>query len=464
MVFLVFTPDSFIIMLQGIVSKENEVDSRGRSTDHHLAHIMTLPIPTQRLNQATMALLLWAAMSSFIFLQAADYQSQTTKDPDISVEFLKLRVIPLEKFELQVETEAWQELLKSKATEIIELEIQEISAEGKEEDQINQRVAEKVRERTLIADRMTIVMNAFQTKGGDLAEYKDYMASVTGIQVDIKEIGKTSSRVVSWLKSEEGGIRWAMNLLWFVVTLIVFRFIALLLGNIARKALERAAGNSSELLKNFFTHAVRKLIFLVGLIVALDFIGIKSGPFLAAFGAAGFILGFALQDTLANLAAGIMILFHRPYDIGNFVTAGGVTGKVTRMNLAATTFLTGDNQQVIVPNGSIWGDVITNVTGSETRRVDMSFGISYDDDTDKAESLILDILKQHPKVLKHPAPTVKTHELGDFSVNLICRPWVKTADYWTVHWDIIKQVKKRFDVEGLSFPYPQHDVHVSQVS
>ncbi|HAO65939.1 MAG TPA: mechanosensitive ion channel family protein, partial [Verrucomicrobiales bacterium] len=101
---------------------------------------------------------------------------------------------------------------------------------------------------------------------------------------------------------------------------------------------------------------------------------------------------------------------------------------------------------------------------SETRRVDMSFGISYDDDMDKAESLILDILEQHPKVLKHPAPTVKTNELGDFSVNLICRPWVKTADYWTVHWDIIKQVKKRFDAEDLSFPYPQHDVHMSQVS
>ena len=192
MVFLVFTPDSFIIMLQGIVSKENEVDSRGRSTDHHLAHIMTLPIPTQRLNQATMALLLWAAMSSFIFLQAADYQSQTTKDPDISVEFLKLRVIPLEKFELQVETEAWQELLKSKATEIIELEIQEISAEGKEEDQINQRVAEKVRERTLIADRMTIVMNAFQTKGGDLAEYKEGL-SVVQVLIEVWTAGSEKS-------------------------------------------------------------------------------------------------------------------------------------------------------------------------------------------------------------------------------------------------------------------------------
>ena len=451
-------------MLQEIVYKGNEDDSRVLSTENYLAHTMTLPIPIQRLNQATMALFLWVAMSSFIFLQAGDYQSQTTADPDISVESLKLRVIPLEKSELQVETEAWQDLLKSKATEIIELEIQEISSEGEEKDQINQLVVEKVRERTLIADRMTIVMNAFQTKGGDPAEYKDYMASVTGIQVDIKEIGKTSSRVISWLKSEEGGIRWALNLIWFVVTLIASRFIAFLLGNITRKALDRAAVNSSELLKDFFVHAVRKLIFLVGLIVALDLIGVQSGPFLAAFGAVGFILGFALQGTLANLAAGIMILFHRPYDIGNFVTAGGVTGKITRMNLASTTFLTGDNQQVIVPNGSIWGDVITNITGSETRRVDMSFGISYDDDMDKAESLILDILEQHPKVLKHPAPTVKTNELGDFSVNLICRPWVKTADYWTVHWDIIKQVKKRFDAEDLSFPYPQHDVHMSQVS
>ncbi len=189
MVSLLRTPDSFIILLQGIVSKENEGDSRGRSTDHHLAHTMTLPIPIQRLNQATVALLLWAAMSSFILLQAADYQSQTTADPDISVESLQLRVIPLEKSELQVETEAWQDLLKSKAMEIIELEIQAISAEGKEKDQINQRVATKARERTLIADRMTIVMNAFQTKGGDPAEFKDYMASVTGIQVDIKEIG-----------------------------------------------------------------------------------------------------------------------------------------------------------------------------------------------------------------------------------------------------------------------------------
>lgn len=414
------------------------------------------------MNPAFMVLFFLAALSTVMFVHAADYQAQTVADPNIPVESLKLRVIPLEKAELQTETEAWQELLKAKATEIIELEIQETSAEGEEEDQLNKSVVEKMRERTLIADRMTVVMNAFQAKGGDPAEYNSYMNSVTGINVDIKEIGKTSSRLFTWLKSDEGGIRWGTNIFLFIVTILVFRFIALIAGNVTRKTLDRAANNSSELLKDFFANAIRKLIFFVGLIVALDFIGIQSGPFLAAFGAVGFILGFALQGTLGNLAAGIMILFHRPYDIGNFVSAGGVTGKVTKMNLASTTFLTGDNQKVIVPNGSIWGDVITNVTGSETRRVDMMFGIGYDDDMDKAESLIIEILGQHPKVLKNPAPVVKTHELADSSVNIICRPWVNTPDYWDVHWDLTKQVKKRFDAEGISFPYPQQDVHMFQ--
>jgi small conductance mechanosensitive channel len=159
-----------------------------------------------------------------------------------------------------------------------------------------------------------------------------------------------------------------------------------------------------------------------------------------------------------------MILFHRPYDIGHFVTASGVTGKVTQMNLASTTFLTGDNQVVIVPNGSIWGSVITNITGSQTRRVDMMFSIDYGDDMDKAEALITQIVAEHPLVLKDPEPVIKVHELADSSVNIICRPWSKTADYWTVHWDIIKSVKKRFDAEGLSIPFPQQDIRIHHIN
>ena len=395
-------------------------------------------------------------------VRAQEYEPVTALNVEIEVESLKLKVIPLEKSELLVETEAWQELLKAKATEIVDLEIQERSAEGTDKASISQSIQDLIRERTLLADRMIVVMNAYAAKGGEVADYKNYIRSVTGISFDIKDVGKTSSRALFWLKSEEGGMRWAGNLVSFFLILVAFWFLSLVMGNISRKTMNRLASRSSELLKDFFGGAVRKLVFLIGIIVALDVIGIESGPFLATFGAVGFILGFALQGTLGNLAAGIMILLHRPYDIGNFVTAGGVTGKVTSMNLASTTFLTGDNQVVIVPNGTIWGDVITNVTGSETRRVDMVFGIGYGDGMDRAEALLAEITSQHPKVLKDPSPTIKTNELADSSVNIICRPWAKTSDYWEVYWDITKQVKKRFDAEGISIPYPQRDIHLHQ--
>lgn len=395
---------------------------------------------------------------------AADYQSITTSDPDITLESLRLRVIPLEKEELLVETEAWQDLLKAKATQIVELEIQEQSVSDEEKSALMQNIQDRIRERTFIADRMLVVMYAYQSKGGEIDVFKTYVSSVTGIQINFKEMGKTSSRVIAWLRSPEGGMRWMFNIFWFLVVLIVFRFLALIARSMIRKTLNRTAPHASELLKDFLASTVRKLVFFLGIMMALDLIGIKIGPFLAAFGAVGFILGFALQGTLGNLAAGIMILFHRPYDVGDFVTAGGVTGKVTSMNLASTSFLTADHQQVIVPNGSIWGDVITNITGSETRRVDLMFGIGYEDDMDQAEALIAEIVSQHPKILRDPAPTIKIHELGDSSVNIICRPWSKTSDYWDVYWDLTKQVKQRFDAAGISIPFPQRDVHLYQQS
>ena len=174
----------------------------------------------------------------------------------------------------------------------------------------------------------------------------------------------------------------------------------------------------------------------------------------------GFIIGFALQGTLGNFAAGLMILMHRPYDVGDVVSTAGVTGFVKSMNLNTTTIKTFDNQVVVVPNGSIWGDNIINVTGSDTRRVDMVFGIGYGDDIGKAQGILEDILKSHELVLADPEPNVKVHELGDSSVNFVCRPWTQTSNYWTVYWDITRTVKERFDAEGVSIPFPQRDVHV----
>ena len=177
-------------------------------------------------------------------------------------------------------------------------------------------------------------------------------------------------------------------------------------------------------------------------------------------GIAGFVLGFALQDALGNFAAGAMILAYRPYDVGDLIDcAGGVFGKVSDMNLVSTTILTLDNQTRVVPNGKIWGDVITNVTAQRVRRVDLVFGIAYQDDIPKAETVLASVLKEHPLVLDDPEPMVKVHELGDSSVNFVVRPWCARDDYWDVHWDVTREVKLRFDREDISIPFPQRDVH-----
>ena len=205
---------------------------------------------------------------------------------------------------------------------------------------------------------------------------------------------------------------------------------------------------------------IRKLIFIVGFVVALSMLDINVGPLLAAIGAAGFIIGFALQGTLSNFAAGIMILIYRPYDVGDFVDIGGTFGTVNAMTIVSTTLMTIDNQKVVVPNNLIWGDKITNVTGTDKRRVDMVFGIGYSDDIAKAQRILEEILVDHEAILKDPEPVVKVHELADSSVNFVVRPWVKTENYWNVYWDITKTVKLRFDDEGISIPFPQRDVHV----
>jgi small conductance mechanosensitive channel len=216
------------------------------------------------------------------------------------------------------------------------------------------------------------------------------------------------------------------------------------------------------LLKDILVSASGGLVMFVGILVALSQIGISLGPALAGLGVAGFIVGFALQDTLGNFAAGGMILFYRPYDVNDFVEVSGASGLVKKMNLVSTTITTFDNQTLVIPNSKIWGDVIKNVTAQATRRVDMEFGISYSDDIEKTERILRDIVEAHEKVLASPEPNIRLHKLGDSSVNFVVRPWTATADYWDVYWDITREVKMRFDREGISIPFPQRDVHVYQ--
>jgi small conductance mechanosensitive channel len=208
--------------------------------------------------------------------------------------------------------------------------------------------------------------------------------------------------------------------------------------------------------------SARRLVLFIGFFVGLSALEINVGPVLAIIGAAGFVIAFALQNSLSNFASGLLMLAYRPFDIGETVNVAGVLGKVETMNLLSTQLRTPDNQLLVIPNNSVWGGVITNITGITQRRVDLVFGIGYGDDMDVAQKILEDIVNEHELVLKDPEPVVKLHELGESSVNFICRPWVKPENYWKVHWDITREVKRRFDANGVSIPFPQRDVHLYQ--
>jgi small conductance mechanosensitive channel len=232
--------------------------------------------------------------------------------------------------------------------------------------------------------------------------------------------------------------------------------------SLTKKALGSSRVHLSALLRDMIVATVRNLVILLGILIALSQVGISLGPLLAGLGIAGFIIGFALQDTLSNFASGMMILIYRPFDVGDFVTAGGVTGKVSHMSLVNTTFKTIDNQVLIVPNNLVWSGVVTNVTAQRLRRVDLVFGVAYSDDVEKVEEILADIVASHELTLDNPEPMIKLHELADSSVNFVVRPWVKTDDYWDVYWDLLRTVKMRFDAEGITIPFPQREIHAAK--
>jgi small conductance mechanosensitive channel len=266
--------------------------------------------------------------------------------------------------------------------------------------------------------------------------------------------------VRGWLRDNSGGLLLKAATIFLV--LFIFGILARLARRVANKALSASPVETTELLRRLLVGMASKLMWLIAFLVVLSVFGIDVGPMLAGLGIAGFVLGFALQDTLSNFAAGLMIMFYRPFDVGDVVTAGGVQGKVESVTLVSTVITTFDNQILIVPNNKVWGDVINNVTAQDKRRVDLVFGIGYPDDAAKARKIMEDVLADHELVLADPESVVRLHELADSSVNFVCRPWCRTDDYWTVYWDVTATVKQRFDAEGISIPFPQRDVHLYQ--
>ncbi len=371
-------------------------------------------------------------------------------------EELRLQLRPLTDEELKKQADAWQVRVQKKVAEVSQLQLEKKSGSA------NKVIVGLQEEQDELLNRFRVVLDEWERKGGDPKKYRAYASAVSGLEFDVYNLQATFMVLKNWVMSPQGGLRWVGRLFMFGSILFASWMLARVLSRICGEALSRVEGASS-LLRTFLVNFVRQAILVLGFVVSISALGINTSPILALIGGAAFVIGLALQGTLSNFAQGLLILAYRPFDVGDVIDAGGVSGIVDSMNMLSTTIRTFDNKKMIVPNGKIGGDTITNATASSTRRIDMTFGIGYGDDVAKAQLILERIINEHPLVMKDPVPLIKMNELGESAINFIARPWAKTGDYWTVFWEVTAAVKQEFDSAGISFPYPQQDVHLYQV-
>lgn len=249
------------------------------------------------------------------------------------------------------------------------------------------------------------------------------------------------------------------NILMFLAVLIIGVIVVKIVASMLKKWMLRA--KLTEILAEFTTRILRLILYVFVIGTALGFLGIEIGAALVSVSVVlGFVLGFALGDTLSNIASGFMVAVTRPFKKGDYITANGESGTVQNVGISVTELTTPDNKHIIIPNKLVWGGNLTNFTKYPTRRIDLTMGIGYDDNIDKAIKATMDVLKQDKRILSDPAPQVAVSEMADSSVNLVVRPWVKTSEYWNVFFDVKKALKEKYDAEGLNIPYPQTDVHI----
>jgi len=247
-----------------------------------------------------------------------------------------------------------------------------------------------------------------------------------------------------------------------IVILVVGRVFAGWARRLTRRGLER--GNVDPTLVPFVAKLVYYAVMAVVVIAVLNRLGVATTSVVAIFGAASLAVGLAMQGTLANFASGVMLLIFRPFDLGDYVDAGGTAGTVMEIGIFATTLKSPDNIKITVPNSQIYGATISNYNGNDTRRIDLVMGISYDDNIQTAIDTIRRIVTAHELVLADPEPQIAVSNLGDSSVDLVVRPWCNTADYWTVRFDLNRSLKEGLEAAGCSIPYPQRDVHMYSVA
>ena len=277
------------------------------------------------------------------------------------------------------------------------------------------------------------------------------------------EISQVQEFIIAWLTTE--GLGLVRNLMVFALVVLAGMIVSKILRKTVDAAFERSVKlDPSPLLRKFAVNVTGKATMLMAVIIALGNLGIDTSALIAGIGVSGLVLGFALKDTLSNFASGLMILLYRPFDIGHFIELGSQTGVVKDLTLVSTVLTTPDNKQVNLPNSGVWGNPLTNFSATGTRRVDLVIGVAYDADIDETTEVLMGVLRDHELVMDDPEPVVRMRELNASSLDFNVRGWVQTSDYWTVHAELLREIKYRLDAAEIGIPFPQREIWMHQVS
>ncbi|GAA6617119.1 mechanosensitive ion channel domain-containing protein [Scytonema sp. NUACC26] len=334
-------------------------------------------------------------------------------------------------------------------------------AESKAKNQLVVTVTELQSQLTAINDRFNVILDELEKKGGNPKSYRQYIQGVMSIDVDTKDTEGLGVRLLSWVKAEEGGLRWAGNTGKFVGIIIVSIVVSQILGAILYRLLALFSG-LSRIMRQFIVMLVKRGGVVVGFLLALTALEVSLSPVLALVGGVSFILAFALQSNLGNLASGLMIMAYKPFDVGDEVKLGELWGWVESITLANTRIKGLDGQIFTVPKNTIWSDTIENLSYGQTRQFTHWLRIGFDENLAKVEQLLVEILKLHPKVLADPAPRTQVWSIEDYYISVKANGWVKKEDFWTVNSDVIRMIQERFDKEGIQLAAIPKSMEVAQ--
>ncbi|MDB9317653.1 MULTISPECIES: mechanosensitive ion channel domain-containing protein [Cyanophyceae] len=337
------------------------------------------------------------------------------------------------------------------------------AAESNLKNQLVMTVIDLQAERTAIVDRLRIVLNELERKGGDPQPYQQYIRAVSIFDVDLKDTQDLGVRLVSWFQSGEGGWRWSANLSQFVGIVISSVIISQILSLILQRLLYYC-GSLSALLRQFMIMAVRRGGIIVGIMLALTALEISIGPILALLGGASFMLAFALQSNLSNFASGLMLMLYKPFDVGDEVKVNNIWGNVDSITLANTKIIGFNSQVFTIPNNVVWGGTIETLSHGKIRQIKIWLRIGFEEDLARVERLLLEIIQSHPKVLQDPHPRTNIWQVEDYYISVAANGWTVTNEFWGVHEDLIRMIRQQFEKEGIRLgAIPMQDIVVKQV-